>query len=44
MKKYYPGVILYPSRVDMLHGSRIGGMHDDSAFGEPTWKDLYVTR
>jgi peptide/nickel transport system substrate-binding protein len=42
MKTYYPGVILYNTQVDMLHGSRIGGMNDDSSVGMPTWKDLYV--
>ena len=42
MTRYYPGVILYNSGVQMLHGSRIGGMNDDPVFGMPTWKDIYV--
>ncbi len=44
MKTYYPGVILYNTQVSMLHGSRIGGLNDDSSFGMPTWKDLYLSR
>jgi hypothetical protein len=30
--------------VAMLHGSRIGGMHDDYVLGMPTIKDIYVLR
>jgi hypothetical protein len=38
------GVILYYTHTQMLHGSRIGGMNEDSALGIPTWKDIYVRR
>jgi peptide/nickel transport system substrate-binding protein len=41
---YYPIVMRNNMGKAMLHGSRVGGMNDDSLFGMPTWKDLYVIR
>jgi hypothetical protein len=42
MTDYYPGVILYNDRVQMVRGTGIGGMNSDAVFGMPTWKDIYV--
>jgi peptide/nickel transport system substrate-binding protein len=42
MTRYYPGVILGYSTVQMLHGASIGGMNDDPVPGMPTWKDIYL--
>jgi peptide/nickel transport system substrate-binding protein len=44
MTRYYPGVVLSYSTVQMVHGADIGGMNDDQVLGMPTWKDLYVRR
>jgi peptide/nickel transport system substrate-binding protein len=45
MTRYYPIVVTDYGGVAMLHGSRIGGMHDDNtAANSLTWKDLYVIR
>jgi peptide/nickel transport system substrate-binding protein len=42
MTRYYPGLVLGYRGVDMLHGADIGGMNDDTVYGMPTWKDIYV--
>jgi peptide/nickel transport system substrate-binding protein len=44
MTRYYPGVVLNYSGVQMLHGAGIGGMNDDTAYGVPTWKDIYIAQ
>jgi peptide/nickel transport system substrate-binding protein len=41
-EKYYPLVVEGYAPAAMLHGSRIGGMNNDAAFGMPTWKNMYV--
>lgn len=43
MTKYYPLVVNYYQRVPLLFGSGLGGVNaDDTNFGRPTWKDMYV--
>ena len=45
MTRYYPAIVTDYGGVAMPHGSRIGGMRDDStAANSLTWKDLYVIR
>jgi peptide/nickel transport system substrate-binding protein len=45
MSRYYPVIVTDYGGVAMPHGSRIGGMRDDStAANSLTWKDLYVIR
>jgi peptide/nickel transport system substrate-binding protein len=39
---YFPIVAAFYQSQAMLHGSRIGGMNNDSLSAAPTWKDLYV--
>jgi peptide/nickel transport system substrate-binding protein len=41
-EKYYPLVVEGYAPAAMLHGSRIGGMNNDSSTGMPTWEDMYV--
>jgi peptide/nickel transport system substrate-binding protein len=41
-EKYYPGPVVGYAGVAAMHGSRVGGIHNDEVAGEPTWKDLYV--
>ncbi|HEY7045255.1 MAG TPA: ABC transporter substrate-binding protein [Nocardioidaceae bacterium] len=41
MREYFPALAVSYKRWPMLHGSRIGGMNTD--WGEPTWKDIYVS-
>jgi peptide/nickel transport system substrate-binding protein len=43
MTDYFPVVITSYKPAVMLHGSRVGGMSDDSIWGMPTWKDVYLT-
>jgi peptide/nickel transport system substrate-binding protein len=41
---YYPAInVGYYGRA-MMHGSKIGGMEDDTVFGEPTWKQMWVMK
>jgi peptide/nickel transport system substrate-binding protein len=40
--KYFPEFVTGYYGVAMMHGSKIGGMYDDTTFGMPTWKNMYV--
>lgn len=40
--KYYPLITTYYTGIAQAHGSQIMGDNDDSVFGMPTWKDIYV--
>jgi len=39
---YFPVVARWYGGVAMAHGSKIQGHENDSVFGMPTWKDIYV--
>jgi peptide/nickel transport system substrate-binding protein len=41
-QKYFPEFVTGYGGVAFLHGSKIGGMYDDTVFGMPTWKNMYV--
>lgn len=41
-QKYYPMITTYYTGIAQAHGSSIVGDNDDSVFGMPTWKDIYV--
>lgn len=42
--KYFPLINRWYGGVVMAHGSKIMGMNDDTAFGLPTWKDMWVSQ
>lgn len=42
LEKYFPGSPVYYTGVAMARGSAIQNMVVDTAFGMPTWKDLWV--
>jgi peptide/nickel transport system substrate-binding protein len=44
MTRYYPAIITDYRGDAFPHGSRIKGMNHDNVSGEPTWKDINVTR
>ncbi len=44
MTKYFPAVNTGNGGVVMMRGSKIAGMNDDTVWGMPTWKDMYVTK
>jgi peptide/nickel transport system substrate-binding protein len=39
---YFPEFVTGYGGVALMHGSKIGGMYDDTTFGMPTWKNMYV--
>ena len=40
---YFPLFSTGYAGVDMMHGSKINGMHNDNTYGMPTWKDIWVS-
>ena len=42
--KYFPLFPTYYSGIAQAHGSKIQGDNDDSTFGMPTWKDIWVSQ
>jgi peptide/nickel transport system substrate-binding protein len=40
---YYPAVVTGYLGTAMIHGSQVGGMHNDSLRGMPTLADIYLT-
>ncbi|MGI8434981.1 MAG: ABC transporter substrate-binding protein [Nocardioidaceae bacterium] len=43
-EKYFPTFSTGYTGVALLEGSKINGFEDDTVFGEPTWKDLWLTQ
>jgi peptide/nickel transport system substrate-binding protein len=41
-EKYYPAVNVGYSGTAMIHGSKVGGMHNDTVLGMPTFDTMYV--
>jgi peptide/nickel transport system substrate-binding protein len=41
-EKYYPAINIGYGGVAMLHGSAVMKMENDSVFGMPVWKDIYL--
>jgi peptide/nickel transport system substrate-binding protein len=41
-QKYYPLITTYYTGVAQAHGSAIQGDNDDTVYGMPTWKDIWV--
>jgi peptide/nickel transport system substrate-binding protein len=41
-EKYYPVINIGYGGVAMLHGSKVMNMENDSVFGMPTWKDIWL--
>lgn len=41
-QKYYPLITTYYTGIAQAHGSKIQGHFDDSVFGMPTWKNIWV--
>ena len=41
---YFPMVTTLYTGVSQAHGSRIGGHFADGVYGQPTWKNIHVTR
>jgi len=39
---YYPAVVIGYYGDVFMHGSKIGGMENDTVFGMPTWKQMWV--
>ncbi len=42
-EKYFPMIPTGYSGSAMMHGSKIQGMNNDSTFGYPTWKDIWIS-
>jgi peptide/nickel transport system substrate-binding protein len=42
LSRWFPVIPVSYGGVDMAHGSRIMGMHDDNVRGMPTWNDIWV--
>ena len=40
---YYPAVVMGYVGTAMIRGSQVGGMHNDSVRGMPTFQTMYVT-
>jgi peptide/nickel transport system substrate-binding protein len=40
--KYFPVVVTGYGGVAMMRGSKVHNMFDDTAFGMPTWKDMWI--
>jgi len=43
MTEQYPAVVIGYGGVAMIHGSKVGGMENDSVRGQPTWVRMYIT-
>ncbi len=41
---YYPIVTTFYTGVAMAHGSKINGHFNDNVFGQPTWKNIWITQ
>jgi peptide/nickel transport system substrate-binding protein len=41
---YYPAVVVGYYGDVFMHGSKIGGMENDTVFGMPTWKQMWVMK
>jgi peptide/nickel transport system substrate-binding protein len=44
METWYPAVVTGYSGTAIIHGSKIGGMFNDSVRGMPTFADMYLTQ
>ncbi len=41
---FFPVFVTGYSGVAMMHGSKVNNMEDDNVFGQPTWKDVWLSQ
>ena len=42
--KYFPVIVTGYGGSAMMRGSKVEGFHDDTTFGMPTWKDMWISQ